>query len=721
MAPNPTKTDQNRWLLPTIGAWLLFLTVSPFLVTVTHTSAISLVRELGLLVIFIAAIQNRRQQKRSLVLDDIEQLMLWIIALALLSTLFVTHDIGAFVWSTRYSLEPFIILWSLRSFSFDAAAVQKIIRLWIGWALTLVVIGILFVTVVPHSTLLKWGYSPTVAVGNGQWVGGATLPAFQTVAGSVPRLQSTLTGPIQFAGFALLLVFLLPALPLAIKRHWYYAALLVALVGVFGSFSRAAWIALGGIAVVLALYKLREKGWKRVEITALCIIIFVVSVAGVGSWLTRPDAEGPREFVANILTREGSDREHVSSIADSWRDLAPKWLVGFGFGRSGAASIQYAAANPTRPAPRFVDNSYLRWGEELGVLGAAIFIAIILLLITELNRLATSTGRGLALAGTALAITALFTDMWLEAVPVLTFFAFAGLVVRPNGYNEQPETVPFDPLTLSRRSLNATADLITQWAHQVTPRHIITYNPEMAVAAWNDPTFMTVLKNADLLTADGAGIVAATAVGSRSLPKRRWFRVPVLVWRWLISCILLIFAPRHLHPVVERVTGSDLAVALLNDAHAHGRRIALLGSTTEVLTRARENIAHRWPKLHLVFAETGPEKIAPDGSLPDPDARALIGKLTHAKPTYLFVAFGVPKQEKFIQRYKKELGIPVMIGISGAFDSVLARQIRRAPSLLQRLHLEWLWRLIRQPSRFNRIITAVWRFPIAYSQRLQKS
>ncbi len=706
-------------MLTTLTIWLAFITISPFLVTVTHLSAISVIRDLLLIGMVALAWNERRRTKLAMTADDLEQIMCWIVALAVLSTAFVTHDLGAFIWSARYSLEPFAIFWAIRSFQFDTGAIRTLVTRWLYWSLGIIVIGIAFVTVVPRTTLLSWGYSDTVAVGNGQWVGGATLPAYQTVAGSVPRIQSTLTGPIQFAGFALLVLFVLPLLPLTVKRHWYYAALLIALVGVLGSFSRAAWIALVIIGLITGLQRLRSNGWQRGEIIALCIIIFVTITAVGGSWLTRPDAESTREFVANVLTREGSDREHISSISDSVRDVTSHLFVGYGFGRSGAASIQYAATNSSVPAARFVDNSYLRWAEELGIIGALLFIALIWMLIAELSNLGTAQGRSLALAGIALAITALFTDMWLEAVPVLTFFAFAGLLRRPREYDEQPESVGFDVFSLSRRSLPATVELLTTWAHQVTPRYIVTLNPEMSVTAWQQPAVQTAITHADLITADGAGIIAATHVTVRPLPKTRWMQPVVLTWRWLVSFVLLIFAPRHTNPPMQRVTGADLLARLLDDADTKNRRVALLGSTPEVITRAKQNIAARWPHARVVFAETGPHTVSEDGTLNDKDRRALFGKITHAKPHYLFVAFGVPKQEQFLHHYKKDLGVPVMIGVSGAFDSVLARTVRRAPSLAQRLHIEWLWRLLRQPQRANRIITALWRFPLLVSSRMR--
>lgn len=718
MGPNLPSKDAPRWLLPVTGLWLWFITVSPFLVTVTHFNKVSLLREIGLIAIVVTAIWCRQKNRLGFVKDDIERLIAWLLVIAVLSTVFVTHDLRAFAWSARYSLEPLAIFWALHTWQWQSGSITKLVRLWVGWATLVVIIGLLFVTVVPKETLIKWGYSATVAVGNGQWVGGATLPAFQAVSGSIPRLQSTLTGPIQFAGFALLLVFLLPTIPETIRKQWLIPGMLIAAIGVIGSFSRAAWVALLVISLYKGAKRLTLSGWKKGEIGALAIII-IVSVGGfLGSYLTRPNAEPARQTVAHIFTRDGSDQEHVNSISGSWGSVKSVWLTGFGFGRSGAASIQYAATNSAAPKARFVDNSYLRWVEEVGVFGLIVYLGILYLLITELNRQGKTTGRALAAAGTALAICALFTDMWLEAVPVLTFFALAGLIHQSEIYAKIPENIKIPGLnSLSRRSLNDTVDLITSWAIQVSPRHIVTYNPEMALTMRQLPVSLAI-NQADLVTADGAGIVAAAAVSSWRLPKWRWLRPLVLAVYWLWAFVLLVVAPRHLQPETERVTGSDLVTAILHDANQNGRRLALLGSTDKVLEQARANLTKSWPGIKLVFAETGVDQMPDNGQLPESTARTLISRLEHANPNYLLVAFGVPRQELFIHHYKRQLGVPVMIGVSGAFDSVLAKTVWRAPKVIQSLHLEWLWRLILQPSRLNRIITAVYRFPIQISRSI---
>ncbi|MCX6382262.1 MAG: WecB/TagA/CpsF family glycosyltransferase, partial [Armatimonadetes bacterium] len=73
-----------------------------------------------------------------------------------------------------------------------------------------------------------------------------------------------------------------------------------------------------------------------------------------------------------------------------------------------------------------------------------------------------------------------------------------------------------------------------------------------------------------------------------------------------------------------------------------------------------------------------------------------------ARPDVLCIALGIPKQEKFIAQYKVALGVPVLIGVGGTFD-VLSGNLKRAPVWMQRLSLEWLWRLLQNPSKINKV------------------
>ena len=95
---------------------------------------------------------------------------------------------------------------------------------------------------------------------------------------------------------------------------------------------------------------------------------------------------------------------------------------------------------------------------------------------------------------------------------------------------------------------------------------------------------------------------------------------------------------------------------------------------------------------------------------------ALVARVKAARPDVLMVAYGAPAQDKWIARNLNELGVPVSLGMGGSFDFV-AGIVSRAPVWLQRLNLEWLYRLWKQPWRIRRILVAVVGFPLAFLWR----
>ena len=120
---------------------------------------------------------------------------------------------------------------------------------------------------------------------------------------------------------------------------------------------------------------------------------------------------------------------------------------------------------------------------------------------------------------------------------------------------------------------------------------------------------------------------------------------------------------------------------------------------------AAEALKKQFPSLRILGAEEGIRQ--GQGAT---NKEALIERIKHAKPDVLFVAFGAPKQDLFIAQHKAALEVPVMMGVGGSFD-FLAGIVPRAPRWLRTIGLEWLWRLLLEPWRFPRIITATIRFP----------
>lgn len=204
---------------------------------------------------------------------------------------------------------------------------------------------------------------------------------------------------------------------------------------------------------------------------------------------------------------------------------------------------------------------------------------------------------------------------------------------------------------------------------------VVTPNPEFIMRAQVDEEFRKILNEASLALADGTGLILA----SRYLGR----------------------------PLESRLTGMDMILEIFQLAEKNHYKIFLLGGFEGVAKAAAGWLKNKFPKLEIVGAESG--AVVSKDQLPGLEPE-LKDKIIAAKPEILLVAFGAPKQEKWLAKYLKELpSVRVGIGVGGAFD-FLAGRSRRAPRFLRKLGLEWLWRLILEPWRFNRIMTALVRF-----------
>lgn len=204
------------------------------------------------------------------------------------------------------------------------------------------------------------------------------------------------------------------------------------------------------------------------------------------------------------------------------------------------------------------------------------------------------------------------------------------------------------------------------------PRQICTANPEFVMAAQSNLAFRDVLNSADLVIPDGVGLRWAARQQGAFLP--------------------------------ERVAGSDLIYRLAALAAQHGWSIYFLGAAEGVAAATAEKLQALYFGLRVAGTWAGTPK--------EEDAPEIVARITAVRPDILLVAYGAPAQDLWIARHRAELNVPVSMGVGGSFDFV-AGVARRAPTWVQRLGLEWLHRLLRQPWRAGRIFTAVVRFPLA--------
>jgi len=229
--------------------------------------------------------------------------------------------------------------------------------------------------------------------------------------------------------------------------------------------------------------------------------------------------------------------------------------------------------------------------------------------------------------------------------------------------------VPFD---------NVTMDEAVELAKDVLSRpgaaYCVTPNSEIVYRALHDPELMELLRGADLVLPDGAGVVLASKILKT--------------------------------PLKEKVAGVDFSGRLMDVLAAEGKTLYLLGSKPGVAEAAAEKMIAQHPGLSVCGTADGYFQ----------DEAPVVDKINEAGADVLFVCLGAPKQEFFMARHREDLNVSLMAGLGGSLDAY-AGTVKRAPRWMIRLNLEWFYRLVKEPKRLGRmmclpkfILTAVgWR------------
>jgi N-acetylglucosaminyldiphosphoundecaprenol N-acetyl-beta-D-mannosaminyltransferase len=212
---------------------------------------------------------------------------------------------------------------------------------------------------------------------------------------------------------------------------------------------------------------------------------------------------------------------------------------------------------------------------------------------------------------------------------------------------------------------NVTFAEAVAWARQRIlsrqPGYIATANMDFVMQSWRDPELQRILLEADLVVADGIPIV------------------------WLSALL----GPR----LKARVTGSDLVPLLAEMARDNGFSLYHLGGAPGVPEQAAETLVRRFPGLRMAGCYSPPK-----ADILTMDHGEILARLQAAKPDLLLVAFGAPKQEKWVNLHVRRWKVPLAIGVGGSLDFLAGVQTR-APRIVQRLALEWFWRMCSDPPR----------------------
>ncbi len=192
---------------------------------------------------------------------------------------------------------------------------------------------------------------------------------------------------------------------------------------------------------------------------------------------------------------------------------------------------------------------------------------------------------------------------------------------------------------------------------------IYTPNPEMVMNAQQNNQLKEALLEGDLVVPDGIGILFASKV--------------------------------HHLGLTDRVGGVDLAERMFKFLNAKRGSVYLFGGKPDVAEIAAFKLAEEYPNLNVVGTH--------DGYVDAETEIEVIEDINTLKPDVVFVGLGSPKQELWIHRYKRLLNCKVLIGIGGGID-VWAGHVKRAPKWMQKIGLEWFYRLLREPRRIKRMM-----------------
>lgn len=191
---------------------------------------------------------------------------------------------------------------------------------------------------------------------------------------------------------------------------------------------------------------------------------------------------------------------------------------------------------------------------------------------------------------------------------------------------------------------------------------VVTLNPEMIMQGDENPQLGEILKSAELVLPDGAGVV---------------------------------WALRKQGYEINRLPGIEFSESLLSWAAEAGVRIAIVGATRPALEMAVETLQKRHPKLKIAYHHHGFFKTGDEENL-------IAQSCAAAMPKIVLVALGVPRQELWIQRHRHLFPGATLIGVGGSLD-VWSGKTQRAPELMRRLNLEWMYRITTEPWRIKRI------------------
>lgn len=227
----------------------------------------------------------------------------------------------------------------------------------------------------------------------------------------------------------------------------------------------------------------------------------------------------------------------------------------------------------------------------------------------------------------------------------------------------EKKTVEILEVPFYRTTQQQFIEELLQKAENQEKKFVVTANPEIVMSARKNTRFKETILQADYITADGIGIIlAAEKLGL---------------------------------PLNDRVTGFDTMIGILERATQKKLKIFFLGAKPEVSQALRLVLKESYPQLQVVGCR--------HGYFSDDESEQIVQEIQKCEPDFIFVALGSPAQENWIASHYESFSKGIFMGVGGSFD-ILSGTAKRAPKIMIKMRLEWLYRIVTNPTRWRRFL-----------------
>lgn len=267
-------------------------------------------------------------------------------------------------------------------------------------------------------------------------------------------------------------------------------------------------------------------------------------------------------------------------------------------------------------------------------------------------------------------------------------------------------------IEITSKSKRGVLNIVRRAISLGEPIRLVTPNPEIALQARNNAKLKSAINSFEVAIPDGIGIVMADRFLRMPAPNPKPIRTLVCITQGVVVGASLLFKKDWLTRDLKPLKGREFFVDLVAQASKDGNRVVLVGGRSNVAVVAADKFKSDHPGLEIMGIQ---------GAEYDDNANPVsqnytkihsdtLKKIRRFKPDMIFVALGAPRQELWIEKYMDKTGAKLAMAVGGSFDFV-AGATALPPKTFEKLHLEWLWRLIQEPSRLERIKNAVVVFP----------